>query len=270
MTGLINMTNEQYHADLTHVSGSGLSLINESPAKYKYQYLDGNREIGTPALILGSAIHKYILEGEEAYNAEYVNAPDVSFTTKEGKAIRDQLLATGKQIVRFDDFNSIVGMAESIHRHPIAFDLLAHGVTEQSFFGEIDGAPVKCRADFITLDEYVIDLKSTVSAEIGKFGRDAYSFRYHVKAALYLDVIKAATGQEMKGFIFIAIEKKAPYDIGIYVIEPEDLELGKREYMKDLQTYKQCVKTGIWPSYNYEDGQPMIKKLKLPKWAYYD
>ena len=80
------MNNEQYHADTSAISASGLKLFMRSPAHYYAAYLDPNRveRQPTPAMRLGTATHCAILEPTR-FNAEYAVIPEsIDRRTKEG------------------------------------------------------------------------------------------------------------------------------------------------------------------------------------------
>ena len=69
----LNLPAEQYHADPS-LSASGIKAMGASPLTYWHQYLDPNREDDstTPTKVLGSAIHKIVLEGSDAFNRDYL------------------------------------------------------------------------------------------------------------------------------------------------------------------------------------------------------
>lgn len=77
-----NMTNAQYHA-AEGVSKSDLDLVHISPAHYKAR--KGNTA-QTPAMLIGSALHKLVLE-QESFDKEFAVLPEIDRRTKEGKAL---------------------------------------------------------------------------------------------------------------------------------------------------------------------------------------
>ena len=81
------MTNEDYHADTSAISASGLKLFMRSPAHYYATYLDPNRieRSPTPAMRVGTATHCAILEPER-FSAEYIALPEGLDRRKEGEA----------------------------------------------------------------------------------------------------------------------------------------------------------------------------------------
>lgn len=64
--------------------------------------------------------------------------------------------------------------------------------------------------------------------------------------------------------IFIAVEKEPPYNVELYELDDEAIEAGRQEYLKDIETYKECLKTDTWHGYTTEQK---INILSLPAWA---
>jgi hypothetical protein len=100
-------------------------------------------------------------------------------------------------------------------------------------------------------------VKTTEDASPAGFARSVATFRYHVQAAHYL------AGTQGKRFVFIAIEKKAPFAVAVYELDPVSLEVGEIARMADLLTYQMCDSSGQWPGYGNE-----IAPLTLPSWAF--
>jgi len=82
-------------------------------------------------------------------------------------------------------------------------------------------------------------------------------FRYHVQQAHYQN----GTGAER--FIFIAVEKYAPYSVGVYELDADAIAEGSRLAFRDLRRIATCRKLDEWPGYS-----PTITSLSLPTWAY--
>lgn len=72
------MTNKEYHAR-PEISKSDLDLLAKSP--YHYKYKDEFERKDSAALVLGSAVHKLILEPKDFFN-EFSVEPDVDKRTK--------------------------------------------------------------------------------------------------------------------------------------------------------------------------------------------
>lgn len=268
LSGLVEMTNEQYHA-APGISKSHLDKVSRSPRHYWALYVDPGREPEEPtaAMVLGSAVHAAVLE-PAVFATRYVMAPDVDKRTNAGKAawaaFCEATEAGGKVALTEKDHALCLRLAQEVRGHELAGGLLRDGRAEQSYFAtdRETGALLKCRPDWLTDGGWVVDLKTTEDASPHGFGRSAALFRYDVQAAFYLEVLEQHFGQAPEGFIFVAVEKTRPYAIGVYYVTPEQIAAGRQKARRDLERLLSCQAAGLWPDYGKE---PQV--LKLPAWA---
>lgn len=265
--GLVECTNEQYHSG-PGVSKSHLDLIaNASPLHYWHKYLSPDREPNepTPAMILGSAAHAIILE-PDLFAAEYVPNPGIDRRSKAGK---DEYAAfqaehAGKIILSDEDYQTCLHIRDAVYRDPVARGLLTGGTAEQSFYGidEETGELIKCRTDYRHNEgRYVVDVKTTEDASPAGFGKSSANFRYPHQVAWYDDVQDAALGHHPQYWVFLAVEKKPPYALGLYFPEPEQIAKAREANRRALRTIAECKRHNEWPGYSAE-----VKPLKLPGW----
>jgi len=262
------LTSQNYHADTTHVSKSGLDLINHSPLHYWHKYLNPNREPEEekPALIFGRLAHTLMFEPEK-FERDFVESPKFDRRTKEGKAGHEafSLSVNGRTPVLADAIIEAQMLVDAAKLHPNVDALLAMPGQAETVFVWQDaetGVMCKCRPDWVTEDGWILDLKSTTDATPEAFGRSAFNYRYHVQASYYIDGYYAATGNTPKGFVFIAVEKEQPNYVAVYYATDEQIELGRIAYKKDLQVYAECKRTGIW------NAPAPAKPLQLPAYAF--
>lgn len=251
--------NEQYHADKSRISKSGTDDINKTPRHYQFKHLEGNQTEPTKPMIFGSAFHSYILERDK-FNNEFVVIPHFVGKGSRDKKQTFELENSHKTIITMDDMKTIMGMYKSIQDHPIASKLInQYGLVEKQFnwTDPETGAKCKCKPDKI-VGKYDIDLKSTDDASPNGFKFSAKKFRYHVQAAFYHDGLKA-NNIEVNTMVFIAVEKTAPYLVGLYFYESAEMGEGRREYKENLKTYVECLSSGVWPGYSEK-----IMPLELP------
>lgn len=187
---------------------------------------------------------------------------------------------SGKVMLVAGEYDDVVNMAKAVMAHPAAKVLLSGGVAEYSLIHMVqagmslapggDPLPVDVtlgmRPDYWkrTPDDkanYIIDLKSTEDARPEAFMREIEKYRYDVQAAFYTDLHQAAVGP-VRGFVFIAVEKKAPHAIRVYYAGPNMIRIGRHKYQQNLQTFAQCVESGNWPSY-----PTTVEAISLPDWA---
>lgn len=251
------MTNEEYHKHPA-LSKSGLDRLAISPAHYQAWLTDPRIE--TPAMKFGTAAHCAILEPTRFVNEYDVLPSGLDRRTKEGKAIYTELEAKGKTLLSIDDWQAIHGMLDSVMDHPAARDLLSEGLAETSYFSEMDRVAVKCRPDWLS-SGIVVDLKTTQDASLSGFSKSIANYRYAVQAAFYSDIL-ASLGHDVVAFLFVAVEKTAPYAVGVYELDDMSLEIGREQYQRDLDTYRRCIESGEWPAYSSS-----VEMISLPKWA---
>jgi exodeoxyribonuclease VIII len=254
----MTISNADYHADPA-ISASQLKTVMQSPYHYWSRYLDPDRVamVPTAAMRFGSLAHCAVLEPDEL-SKRYQLAPDRR--TKEGKAAVVEMAAAGIEAASEADMVLAVNMAVAVHGHPTAGALLQSGQAEQSFwFDDIaTGMRCKCRPDWFD-GTTIVDLKTCQDASPAGFAKAIANFGYQIQAAHYL------AGTLATRFIFVAVEKTAPYAIGVYELDTEALVHGSIARHNALQVLQDCKAVNNYPGYT--DG---IQTLQLPGWALKD
>ena len=249
----IAMPAAQYHAT-DAVSASLLKQIQRSPA-HAMAYLQQQHE-PTPAMLFGTAFHTCVLESERFDNEYAVFEGDKR--TKDGKATYERLVSEGKTIISASDYATITAMASAIGDHPAASKLVrGDGQTEVSMFwdDEETGLACKCRTD-IWLGRVIVDLKTTEDASPEGFSRSIHTYGYGIQAAHYL------AGSGADAFLFVAVEKKAPFAVAVYELDPLSLEICEKQRRSLLEYWSNCREAEMYPAYSDE-----CQMISLPAWA---
>tara|TARA_R100001443_G_scaffold115828_1_gene134544 strand:+ start:3877 stop:4731 length:855 start_codon:yes stop_codon:yes gene_type:complete len=271
------LSNSEYHRRCS-VSKSHLDKVNQSPLHFWHHYLDPNRPEPerTKAMILGSAFHTKVLEPhlfDKEYYVEPDNAPKrPTFAQLNAKKPSAQTLEAieywtsfdallgKKTLLLRDDFFKLEQMEQAVRKHKAANLILSQkGKVEQSYewTDETTNERCRCRPDFHTDDHLlVVDLKTTEDASPRGFQSSISKFRYHVQSNWYLRGV-----ENSKQFVFIAVEKKPPYMIGVYKASIEMCAAGGRAADKNLRLLSECRKDDSWPGYS-----EAIEEIDLPKW----
>jgi len=212
------MDNNDYHAHPA-ISKSHLDQVARSPLHYWARYLDPNRVTiePTPAMAIGSAVHTHVLELDQ-WDSQYAIAPEsIDRRTKMGKAEWEVFTtaATGRTVLSRADADLVMRMGHAVYSHPAAAMLLnmpGKAETTHMWTDAATGIQCKCRPDWLTDDgSLIIDLKTTDDASPAGFRKSIANWRYHVQAAWYLNGIEQATGTRPDQFIFLCVEKRAPF-----------------------------------------------------------
>ena len=262
-----DLSNENYHAG-PGISKSGISLILDSPQKFKARYIDGLKAETTPAMVIGSATHTAVFE-PHLFDAEYAVCPKCDKRTKIGKEVYEQFCASAgsKTIITEDDLTKISAIRDAVRNHPKAGPLVSdeQNEIENSIFctDEETGLLVKVRPDCIQEHrEIIIDLKTTTNSSYGAFSKACFDLTYYIQAGMYLSVARQH-GLNVTNFVFVVVEKEPPYAIGIYWADKRMIELGYDEFCRGMKIYAECLSSGVWPGYNNDQ----VVEISLPKWA---
>lgn len=256
------MPNDLYHAR-PELSNSGNNiLIDESPAHFQEYKKNPPRQ--TEAMLTGQIVHSAILE-PELFLDTHVAMPECDRRTKAGKDFFEKFSIdnAGKVIMKNDIYHMVFGMIGSVMAHKSARAILQKNYNELSFFSELRGVQVRCRPDILRAGNLIADLKTTDDASFRGFQRSVATYRYARQAAFYADTVAQVTGDKYSSFVFIAVEKHAPYAVQVFALDEASMEKGREEYQRGLDIYLKCVSTNTWPGYADE-----VVPMNLPSYAW--
>lgn len=270
---------DEYHdvsAGLNALRASHLKHLKKSPAHLKAA-LDEPRS-DTDAFRQGRLVHKF-LENPEKFMDTHVVEPTFSGKTKDGKdstrsaeakILKTQWYADLKPetlVVRQDDIAMIKGISKAVREHTLIRNMLKEGVSETSLWVKDPQyeVAIACRPDFIAKAGYIVDLKTTRSADQHDFVRDIFSphgYHYILQAALYAKCAKLAGLDRPDSFTFIAIEKEPPFCLNVFPMDHGCLEVGNSYIEKLLPIYAECIQKNTWPGYS-DKAIP----VEIPQWV---
>lgn len=253
---------EEYHAHPA-ISKSKLDQINKSMLHYLEPV-----PYETNSLIIGSAVHDAILS-PDVFESNYILQPE-TIKVRRGKQWDEfQELHAGKTVMKQKEFDVVRTIRDRVYSHPIGKNMFNGGEPEMSYFNKAEyfGTEIerKCRPDYVN-QGYVFDLKTTRDASKRGFQRSLQQYRYHVQAAFYMDVLNDE-GMNVEHFTFICVETSAPYPIAIYLLDADDVQNGREDYIENIKTLidyneRKYVATG------YTDEG--VDTITMPAFYYYD
>lgn len=258
------ISNEKYHAQKEFLSASTIKTLLKNP----YEFLHPIRKESS-AFSVGSAVHSLILEPHK-FETEFAVAPVVDKRTKDGKETWYKFEAQnkGKTLLSDTEHTLSKSMSEAVLSTPEIKILLQNGVAESSYFSEINDVKVKCRPDYYREDlGLIIDVKTVQDASPDAFIKDVANFGYYIQASFYMDVLKSSNLPANK-FLFLVIEKKEPYMVGLYELDLVSLEFGRAEYLRAFDIFADIDKYKL-PIYKDTKDESVVQTLTLPNYVYY-
>lgn len=251
---------DQYHADKVSLSSTGARKILDCPARFKWEI--DNPPKSTAVFDFGKLVHRVIL-GEGA-PIQIVEADN--WLTKAAKAERDSAREDGAIPVLRSEYDTAQAMRESVMAHRESAELFSEGIAERSgwFSDEPTGTTLRFRPDWLTIHNgrpTCVDLKTTANAKEDDLIRSIVRYGYHAQADFYLRGL-AAHGIEDARFVFVFVEKSAPYCVDARDLDEVALTEGAYINRRAIDLFHECTTTGIWPAYGDQ-----IRTISLPPWA---
>lgn len=243
------------------LSASDVKAINENP--HRWFANRGHERVPTPAMILGSAVHAFILGDEDDVVALDVD----NFKTVAARQARDEALDAGKYPLTNAQHDQATAMADAAKRHPDVAPLIKNGKNEVSFFttDPITGQAMRGRVDRV--DEAacrIVDFKTTDSADPAVFARQAGRMNYHISAAHYGDSWGRHANTASWEVLFVLVEREYPYTTSVCRLGPRSLDLGRQALARGIRTYRQLTMSDKW-----SNPWPGITPIDLPKYEFY-
>lgn len=264
--GIIHgMSDADYHSHKA-LSSTEARLLLESPAKYRWRKDNPPLIDDSPKFDIGKAVHAKVLGA----GAEVIVVDADDWRTKAAREAREEARAAGKAPLLTREFEAVNAMAEAVLAHPTARALLSQpGESEVSVFAEVGGVDTRARFDFLPnrtdRRTVAVDLKTTVDASLREFEKSVARYQYDVQAVWYGDTYEAATGDTGSAFVFIAVEKEAPYLTAVYQLPIVWMEMGKAKAKRARELFAECTATGVWPGYD-----EAVQLLTPPTWTVFE
>jgi hypothetical protein len=265
------------------VSNSMLKAISSdgedpgSPAHFLAQFSYPQED--TDALFMGRYIHSRILT-PDAPLPGIVEIPDTYPAPANCSAVKQKKVqpgdplpwhgaatyckqweadqvANGNRPMKAADIEKIDGVVNAIAAHPTCKVIFENGTSEVSLFKRYHNGNGmilrKARLDWVPPGTALVDVKTCLDARAVKFARTLWNRRYFVQAAIYLTLWNELNPHDQKtNFVFVAVEKFAPYGIQIFDVSQEDIRAGNWEWRRNLALVIECMKRGEWPAYPTE------------------
>ena len=253
---------EEYQAE-EGLNGSSIVHMRRSPMQFRY--MTDNPQPATPAMVLGTATHRLILEPDRVGDFAVWGEEEGQNVRRGAVWVAFQAANYDKMIVTKAERDQMVGMATAVRKYlPIRKYADAKGPTEVSLFWHdpVNGRRMKARLDkWIPSLHTVFDLKTTRAASSHQFGAQSYKLGYHIKMAIQYEGIRVLTGTKPHVKLG-ALESKAPHESAVYRVTKDVILQGLEELDALVKKLDECEKLNQWPP-EMETESDLI----LPAWA---
>ena len=218
------VTDKNYYEDHMYTTNSMLKTFLDKCPKF-FEWRMEYPIKATAPMKFGTAFHMYALEGLDVFQKNYAVEPDgVDRRTTLGKATLSSFNQTvgNRNVISFKDYKLIQDMCHELQLH--------------NHYSSVN-----------TKEKYIVDLKTTRSANPKDFVDIVKEQKYHMQAAYYCDALG------YKDYYIYAVEKIKPHCICVYKMSDELLQEGREMYTKAIKSFKIHSKSN--EDFDYNSGQ---------------
>jgi len=258
-----DMTNEAYQDAAGLSRSDALCILDHGTLTAKYR--KENRQVkSSPAMEFGTMFHT-AMESLHEFERKYYIEPAGDKRTKAVKDAIEQMKADfpDKTLVPEKDYLAVLDMHHAIIEHPQITPLFtgSYREVELSLFGEMYDVLIKARPDAVFVDAGVIvDWKTTQDASKPGFSKSVSQFGYWMQPVWYKELVEAYFGKPFR-FLFVAVEKEAPFNVAVYELGPKYDEIAGVEMRQAVAMWRNSERTGKWTAY-----PESVQTLDAPDW----
>lgn len=252
-----------YHADPNSLSSSGARLLlpPSTPAHFREDQL--TESVPKRIYDFGHAAHKMVLgEGGQLFVLDpKIHGVDAKGNLSSKPASCGKWIAAaqkarneGRIPLPKSEIQKAQQMAGQVYAHPLASKLFLQGTPEVSGYWHDDETGIRCRFRPDWLPDrpgrmICVDYKTADDASQAAFERACAAYGYHIQDAWYREGLRQTEIADDAGFVFVVQEKKPPYLVNVFQLEPDHVDLGRRQMRRAIETYADCVIKKDWPGY---------------------
>lgn len=261
---------ETYHQrarDGECLSSHLLGTFRHCAETYRRKMAGLIKEKSREAFTLGRAAHALILEGREVFDEEFMVGGPVNPKTgkpygADTKRFREWLEAegNGRDVLTGPQYAQVETMATAVAKHESAQQLLQRGWAERVARTKYCGTPCQIRMDWLNPTLGLVDLKTCDNLDF--FASDANRYGYRHQLAFYRDILTLATGWRCPQVCIIAVEKREPFRVGVWLVADALLADAGRENAGAIRRLRRLMQVEnpyatAWPT-GYEDPRTLV------------
>lgn len=217
---------------------------------------------------IGTAAHSIFLQGENIA----VSLAFDDWRKKEAQATGDEARKKGLIPLlakQYDDVMAMVDVAnKSLGESELALKV-EWGEPELTYIWKEGETYCRIRADWINAERTIILDYKTVSksANPDDFSRNIVTFGYDIQDAFYRRGVGNIEGMK-PDFYFMVQEVEPPYSCSFIELDLQFQDMGEQKVRRGLHLWKECMATGVWPSYDKRIYTVEPPSYALASWEY--
>lgn len=171
----------------------------------------------------------------------------------------------GTEIITAREWSRAEAMANALKNDPMLRSFLEGAEREKPIRWESGG--IECETDGIDIVQIqngmglLADLKRTSCTEPRGFARHAFKQHWHVQLPFYEEAANAKGIDTSRGLFLIGAEPDPPYVVTVMQLTPQLIDVGRRTYIKWLETLRRCRNEDLWPGYSQT-----VVDFDVPEW----
>lgn len=262
---------EDYHRAAREgefVGSHQLADFRTCPRLYHKKMTGEIERTDSSAFQFGRALHKLALEGQPAFNEDFVvSAGPVNPRTGEPfgrltKAYKEWAAAQTADVVSPEDYETMRKIVGAMKEHREIRRLLTDGFPEGTIRVKSCGLDLQARLDWFCpyLEkgvQAIVDLKTCENLD--NFEHDARRYGYPQQLAFYRHALFCAQedfdegeGRPRTELYIIAVEKREPFRVGVWKLTDDLVAEADGVNLRAMTRLRKCRETDEWPT-DYEE-----------------
>jgi hypothetical protein len=280
---------QDYHANKTHVSATGIKMVKKSlslwkwmqshPQERKLHFDFGNAfevalldKVNFDKTVAILQTQAWIDQANDGREKPYASPKQSKvFQTKEAEFIEQN---AGKYLIPDvgpQSFEYIEYMLESCHKDAVIQKLISNTEYQVSLFwtDQESGINLKTRPDICKRKKNVIvNLKTTNDGSPAEFSRELANYDYPLQAAIEIrGCIESGLMPQVDNYFWLVVEKVPPFNATLYEFDKSDQLSSLDELDFLLKKIERAREEDLYPGYgDRADNQYGILTANIPLW----
>ena len=164
-----------------------------------------------------------------------------------------------KIIIPYSWYEEAYNCAEALKNFDMAIEPMQNAIYQETIVWIDEETGVKCKGRLDFRNDYcTTDIKTTKDASEKAFQNDLVKLDYGCQGAMYQYGLSQLTGEDIKPFAFLCVEKGTYMPVR-YFLREESLAIGLDDARKAMLIYKECLESGKFKGYKSGD-------IDYPRW----